>query len=83
MRKRRPAPQRPVPGLGTPGGVPNDPGPFLCDRQVGERLGLRPREVRRIFCRIAVPFGLKLRRYGWLDVLREIERLRRPSGRSA
>jgi hypothetical protein len=43
---------------------------------VGERLQLKPREVRRLFASAAIVFGKKLVRYAWSDILEGLEQYR-------
>jgi hypothetical protein len=50
--------------------------PILTAAQVGERLQLRPREVRRLFGHIAIRLGRKLVRFVWGDVVAELDRYR-------
>jgi hypothetical protein len=53
----------------------------LSAAQVGERLGLRSREVHRLFRDVAFDLGPKLRRWAWQDVLEKLEDFR-GNGRS-
>jgi len=49
---------------------------LLSAEEVGAKLGLRPREVRRLFRRVGIVFGRKLVRYHPADIAAELERYR-------
>lgn len=49
---------------------------LMTAEEVGTKLGLRAREVRRLFEHVTIRFGKKLTRFHPADIARELERYR-------